>query len=90
MKKNYIRLCIVSLLLCVTQACLGANTLKYYVSPSGNDRADGMRQTPWTTLGYALERVKEVLRKTQNTDVYLYMANGDYEVMKTIDISDSS
>ena len=88
MKKISFRLYVACLFLCLAQLGFCANTLKYYVSPSGNDRAEGMRQTPWKTLGYALERVQAVLRKSQNTDVYLYVANGDYEVMKTIDISD--
>lgn len=87
MKKISYRLCVACVFLCLAQLGFGANTLKYYVSPSGNDRSDGMRQTPWKTIGYALERVKAVLRKSQDTDVYLYVASGDYEVMQTIDFS---
>lgn len=86
MKRVFKRLSGVTLLLWVAGFCFGANTVKYYVSPYGNDRANGT-QAPWKTLNGAMSKITMALNRNKNTDFYLYLANGDYEMMQTLYIT---
>ncbi len=59
-----------------------------FVSPDGEDTAEGTAQAPLKTVGAALEKAKDTdLNSTYARDVVITLAGGEYEVLETADIS---
>ena len=82
---NYNCFC-ATLLMCLATLCVEANTVKYYVSPSGKDRVSGANQERRMTLNEAMNQVRIAWNRNKNTDYILYLASGDYEMMQTLNI----
>lgn len=64
------------------------SAIELYVSPSGNDRAEGTANAPVKTIETALLRAKAQAAYSNNVrDVIIKLADGEYEVTKTLNIS---
>lgn len=63
------------------------NAIHYYLSPKGSDRANGMKQAPWKTLSGAIRKMQLLFRQNKNTEFYLHLANGEYEIMQTVQVT---
>ncbi len=57
--------------------------LELYVSPSGNDSAEGTSAAPLATLGAAVNKAKTVSASTTT----IILADGEYETTSTVDIT---
>jgi hypothetical protein len=67
------------------------NHIKVYVSPSGNDNANGNKNQPVKTIGKAIERVKEIASDASNyTDkagIAVLFQSGNYKINEPVSLS---
>lgn len=55
----------------------------FYVSPDGDDRADGSRDRPFATLARARNAVRQ-LRRTRDGDITVLLRGGEYRLTETV------
>jgi hypothetical protein len=68
------------------------STKEFFVSPAGNDRADGTKAKPWKTIEHARDHIRERglnSRQAMRCDVVVNFRAGDYTVNQTVDFDDT-
>lgn len=84
--RRYSLILVLFLLMGLPNGVMADNDIHYYVSPTGSDRANGTKQAPWKTLNNAFGKLQLPLRQSKNTNFYLHLQNGEYEIMQTVQI----
>ncbi len=79
---------IYGLLLTLLGLCAGGgqslSAAEFYLSPQGNDRNAGTRQSPWKTWEYAQEKVRALKQTNPDESVTVYFLGGHYAMQKPI------
>ncbi len=90
--KRVFALVITVMMICQFIPVIAANAMEpdkvsvmheFYVSPTGNDKNNGDKANPFLTLQRAKAAVREI-NSDMTGDIYVYLAEGIYEIDKTI------
>lgn len=79
---RYRRIALIICLALLPAMVLNAQTTRYYVSPSGNDKSSGTEKKPWKTLEYAFGQIQKA-----GGDVTLTVMDGEYAPEATLILS---
>ncbi len=75
---------ILALMLSLLSLATSAQEAAYYVSPKGNDSAEGSSKKPWKTPDGALANVRKIMQEDPSRAVTLYFAEGEYPISQTL------